>query len=87
MAQYGVKINGFRVILETYDDMLQLDGKRNETQISVISTVLDGTADWSAFRREDHDAVDPTGAGDAVAAEVLPAIVHHHTLVECCSSD
>ena len=42
MAQYGVKINGFRVIQETYDDMHQLDGTRDETQISVISTILDG---------------------------------------------
>lgn len=42
MARYRVKINGFRVIKETYDDILELDGKRDEVQISVITTVLDG---------------------------------------------
>jgi hypothetical protein len=37
-----VKINGFRVVKETVDDILERDGKRDEVQISVITTVLDG---------------------------------------------
>src|SRR5437762_6651945 len=41
MATYRVKINGFRVIQETYDDLLERDGKRDEVQISVITTLLD----------------------------------------------
>jgi hypothetical protein len=41
MATYRVKINGFRVIQETYDDLLERDGKRDEAQISVLTTVLD----------------------------------------------
>jgi len=41
VAKYRVKINGFRVIQETYDDILERDGKRDEVQISVITTMLD----------------------------------------------
>jgi hypothetical protein len=41
MARYRVKINGFRVIQETYDDVLERDGKRDEVMISVLTTVLD----------------------------------------------
>jgi len=41
MATYRVKINGFRVIQETYDDLLERDGKRDEVQISILTTVLD----------------------------------------------
>jgi hypothetical protein len=42
VARYRVKINGFRVVKETPDDVLQRDGKYNEVQISVITIVLDG---------------------------------------------
>lgn len=41
MATYRVKINGFRVVQETPDDILSRDGKYNEVQISVLTTVLD----------------------------------------------
>jgi len=42
MARYRVKINGFGVINEAYDDRLERDGERDEVQISVLTTVLDG---------------------------------------------
>ncbi|MGY1809082.1 hypothetical protein ACI8AF_17060 [Blastococcus sp. SYSU D00669] len=41
MARYRVKINGFRVVQESYDDMLERDGKRDEVMISVVTTVTD----------------------------------------------
>jgi hypothetical protein len=42
MARYRVKINGFRVVQETYDDRLERDGKRDEVMFSVVTTVTDG---------------------------------------------
>jgi hypothetical protein len=42
MPRYRIKINGFRVVQETADDILERDGKRDEVMISVITTVTDG---------------------------------------------
>ena len=41
MATYRVKMNGFTVVQETVDHMLEVDGKGDETQISVLTIVLD----------------------------------------------
>jgi hypothetical protein len=41
MATYRVKINGFTVVQETVDHMLEVDGKGDEARISVLTTVLD----------------------------------------------
>ena len=40
-AQYQVTLNGFQVDRETYDDMLQFDGKRDEVQAKWLNTKID----------------------------------------------
>jgi hypothetical protein len=47
-GDFRVVINGFRVMAETYDDVLQLDGKRDE--VFIMAGVKEGTSDGTIHR-------------------------------------
>jgi hypothetical protein len=55
---------------EIYDDMLQLDGKRDETQISVITTVLDGDGRLVGVPSETTSMQSSTGQEQAMQSQL-----------------